>query len=119
MTAIDFFQGLFCFPISADMVKAAVLMGGSEINDNTLLSSLDDDVRELSKAHLYRMVAQTQNGFTERSSSSDFGATNSVNNISSSQIRAMLSEANRIFRKYKQTEYVTVRNAINVFDDEK
>jgi len=98
------------------MVTAAMVLAGADTEAQ--LSDLETRERELIKAHLLRMVAQTQNGFTEKTSSSDFGATNTVNNLDASQLRGMETEANRIFKKYGLSEYVTRRNTINIYEDD-
>ena len=113
MNAIGFFQAQFCFPIGDDMVTAALVLAGVDPE-----AQLADQGKELTKAHLLRMVAQTQNGYTEKTSSSDFGATNVVNNMDVAQIRSMETEANRIFKKYGLTEYIVKRNTINIYEDD-
>ena len=116
MNAIGFFQAQFCFPIGDDMVTAALVLAGVE--PEAQLADIDIQGKELTKAHLLRMVAQTQNGYTEKTSSSDFGATNVVNNMDVAQIRSMETEANRIFKKYGLTEYIVKRNTINIYEDD-
>lgn len=116
MKTTDFFQAQFCFPIGDDMVTAAMIL--AEADPEAQFADLSTQDKELTKAHLLRMVSQTQNGFTEKTSSSDFGATNTVNNLTAPQLRGMETEANRIFKKYGKSEYLTRRNTINIYDDD-
>ena len=64
------------------------------------------------------MLALSQLGYTDRVSSSDFGSTNTVKSLSSQQLSSMRAEANRIFKKYNQNDFVIVTNSINVYEDD-
>ena len=57
MNAIGFFQAQFCFPIGDDMVTAALVLAG--VDPEAQLADIDIQGKELTKAHLLRMVAQT------------------------------------------------------------
>ena len=118
MKAIKFYQSQFCFPVSDDMIITAIGFAGVEATADTELGELSAENKELARAHILRMLALSHLGYTDRVSSSDFGSTNTVKSLSSQQLSSMRAEANRIFKKYNQNDFVIVTNSINVYEDD-
>lgn len=117
MTTYNFFQQQFCVSLSDEQVATALVLSGVDDTD-IALADLTEEQRQLTRAHLMRMLVQSYVSVSSKTASDAFSAESSTGSLSEAQIAAMRSESNRIFKMYGQDVFVQNVNAINIYDDE-
>ena len=113
MVILNFFQGVFNFPISSDMVRSACYMRGWDAEET--MDFTDIETQELILADILVMLSRASQGYTNKSGSDAFSMTIQGEYIPLSDRQAMRNEANKIYRKYKEVEKVQETNAINIY----
>lgn len=112
MTIREFYQGIFNFPVSEEMISSACSMMAVEPTEN--ISYIDIEFREMILAHLLVMLSRASMGYSNKTGTSDFSMIIQGELVPLSDRLMMRNEANRIFKKWDRLEYVTESNAINV-----
>jgi hypothetical protein len=113
MKILDFFQGVFSFPVSSDMVRSACYM--REYDADEEMEMADTKTQELIMADILVMLSRASQGYTNKSGSDAFSMTMQGEYIPLTDRRAMRNEANKIYRKYNELEKVQETNAVNIF----
>lgn len=113
MTILDFFQGVFNFPISSEMVRSACYV--REVDASNDMGVLEEETQELIMADILVMLSRASQGYTNKSGSDAFSMTIQGEYIPLADRQAMRNEANKIYRKYDKLEYVQETNAINIY----
>lgn len=117
MTTTNFFQSQFYVNVSDEQVATALLLSGVDDTD-VALADLTEEQRQLTRAHLLRMIVESYVSGSEKTASGEFSREFSTGSLTTVQVNAMRAESNRIFKQYGQTSYVQNVCAINVYDDE-
>lgn len=117
MTTTNFFQSQFYVNVSDEQVATALLLSGVDDTD-VALADLTEEQRQLTRAHLLRMIVESYVSGSEKTASGEFSRECSTGSLTTVQVNAMRAESNRIFKQYGQTSYVQDVCAINVYDDE-
>lgn len=118
MTTTNFFQSQFYVNVSDEQVATALLLSGVDDAADVALADLTEEQRQLTRAHLLRMIVESYVSGSEKTASGEFSREFSTGSLTTVQINAMRAESNRIFKQYGQTSYVQNVCAINVYDDE-
>lgn len=113
MSILDFFQGVFNFPISSDMVRSACYVRGLDASDS--MGVLDEETQELIMADILVMLSRASQGYMNKSGSDAFSMTIQGEYIPLADRQAMRNEANRIYRKYGFLDLVQDTNVINIY----
>lgn len=113
ITILNFFQGVFNFPISSDMVRSACYMRGWQAENP--MDFTDIETQELIMADILVMLSRASQGYTNKSGSDAFTMTMQGEYIPLADRQAMRNEANKIYRKYNEVEKVQETNAINIY----
>lgn len=115
MTILEFFQGIFNFPIADEMIKAALYIRmGQDVSDNEV-NYMDEIERDLTLADILVMLSRVSQGYTNQTGSDAFSMTLKGEYIPLADRQAMRAEANKLYRKYGLVECVTESNAINIY----
>lgn len=117
ITLLEFFSGLFPFPVEDSFIIANCGARGYDA-ETTTLSMIGLSTRELLRADLLKALALSLIGWQSKTSSTAFSAEQRGEGMSTEQRRSMLNEANSLYRKYGEPESVVRLNAINVWEDE-
>lgn len=118
MTLLEFFSGLFPFPID-DSFIIAHCMEREQDAQLTAVSDIDTKTRYLIKADLLHDLALGSMGWQSKTASSAFESNERADAIPAADRRSMLIEANRLYTLYGESDNVSKLNAINVWEDEK
>ena len=113
MTLLNFFQGVFNFPISSDMVRSACYMRQWDAEDK--MDYTDIKTQELIMADILVMLSRASQGYTNKSGSDAFTMIMQGEYIPLADRQAMRNEANKIYRRYKEFEKIQENNAINIY----
>lgn len=114
MNVIDFFQGIFSFPVAKEMIISAMYQRGYEA-DTTLMSEITAEDQELILADLLVMLSRVSQGYTNTSGSDAFSMTIKGEYIPLEDRQAMRREANAIYKRYNEDKNVKTDNAINIY----
>lgn len=114
-TILNYFQGVFSFPVADEMITAACYL--RQTNPDDLLGDVTDETRELILADLLIMLSRASMSFDRKTGSESFNMTIKGNRIPLEDRRAMKDEANAIYAKY-EPESVKPRSVLNIYDNE-
>lgn len=113
MKILDFFQGVFSFPVSSDMVRSACFL--REWDADMEMDITEVKMQELIVADILVMLSRASQGYTNKSGSDVFSMTIQGDYIPLNDRQAMRNEANKIYRKYNEVEKIQETNAINIY----
>lgn len=118
MTLLEFFSGLFPFPVDDSFIVSHCV---EREQDAQLveLSDIDVKTRNLIKADLLHDLALASMGWQSKTASSAFESNERADAIPAADRRSMLIEANRLYMLYGESDKISKLNAINVWEDEK
>lgn len=112
MNVLDFFQGVFSFPVQSDMVKSACFLRGVEPNSSAV--EHETKTLDLVLADMLVMLSRSSMGFSNTSSTDSFSMTLRGDYVPLSDRQAMRNEANQIYKKYGEVDFVRETSAINI-----
>jgi hypothetical protein len=118
MTLLDFFSGLFSFPVDDSFIISHCAERGidAQLSD---IESVDAKTKYLIKADLFHDLSFSVVGWQSKTASSAFESNERADAITAADRRSMLIESNRIYAIYGEKDKITKLNAINVWEDEK
>lgn len=114
MNVIDFFQGIFSFPVAKEMIVSAMYQRGYEA-EVVLMNEISEDDQELILADLLVMLSRVSQGYTNTSGSDAFSMTIKGEYIPLADRQAMRREANEIYKRHKEDYKIKTDNAINIY----
>lgn len=114
MNAIDFFQGIFSFPVAKEMIVSAMYQRGYEAEVVRMSEIIAED-QELILADLLVMLSRVSQGYTNTSGSDAFSMTIRGEYIPLADRQAMRREANAIYKRHGEETNIKTDNAINIY----
>ena len=118
MTVLEFFSGLFPFPVDDSFIVTHCGARGIDA-ELTPFSDIDADERALIKADLLKGLALASIGWQSETSSTAFKSREGGDAITPLARRSMLMEANSLYFAHGEPENAYKLNAINVWENEK
>ena len=113
MTALNFFQSIFSFPIEENMVLSALVQRG--IFDNEQIENLTPEEINLTIADILVMLSRASQGYLNKTGGTAFTLTVNGAAMSLKDRQAMRYEADAIYRKYNEIDKISrSRSAINI-----
>lgn len=115
MNALDFFQGQFSFPVDDSVIRSALSRRGT-INESDEIGEYEQKEIELTLADILVILSRSSQGYTNRTGSDAFSMSIKGEYVPLADRRAMRDEANRIYRRYGESDKIRMMNAINVYE---
>ena len=113
-TILNYFQGVFSFPVADEMIQAACFCRGYD--PDWEFANVDEENRNLILADLLIMLSRASMTFERKTGSDAFNMTISGDIIPLADRNAMKREANAIYAKY-EPESVKPRSVINIYPE--
>lgn len=114
MTALEFFQGQFSYPVPSAVVEAAMLQRG--VVGDTEAGELEQRERDLVLADLLTIISRSSQGYTNTTGTDAFNMSIKGVYIPLADRREMRAEANRIYKRYDEQANIRPMNAINIYE---
>lgn len=112
MTIKEYFQGIFSFPVSDDMVQAACLNNEIDYTENVMTITTKE--KELCLADLLIMLSRASQTFSNKTASSNFSMTLSGEQMSLTDRKTLIFEANNLYLKNDASSKIKTLSAINI-----
>lgn len=114
MKAVDFFQGIFSFPVQKEMIVSAMYKRGYEAEEVFMNDILAKD-QELILADILVMLSRVSQGYTNTTGSDAFSMTIKGEYIPLEDRQAMRREANAIYKRNGEEQNIKTSSAINIY----
>lgn len=118
MNLIEFFSGLFPFPVDDAFIVSHCAVRGFDA-EMERPSDLSEDEKGLIRADLLKGLALSVCSWQEKTGSTAFTSEQKSDAITPIMRRSMLIEANSLYYAHGEPESAYKLNAINVWEDEK
>ena len=112
MNVLDFFLGVFSFPVQSDMVQSPCFLRCVEPDSSAV--EHETKTLDLVLADMLVMLSRSSMGFSNTSSTDSFSMTLRGDYVPLSDRQAMRNEANQIYKKYGEVDFVRETSAINI-----
>ena len=118
VTLLDFFSGLFPFPVDDSFIFSTCLLRQHDAELDTVADLTSDEIG-LIRADLLKGFALSVCSWQNKTASTAFTSDQKSDAITPVMRRSMLIEANTLYFTHGEPESAYKLNAINVWDDEK